>query len=175
MSDPGPTTHLYRLGFLIVVAGAVFLGLVVLLSPTSWHYDMGYWHRAAALDEMAQQPLVYGGITSLSPSRRNAGCKSCHKDVTKEVRKLKHKQVSCEACHGALADHVREGKKVAEAKIDKSTAECLICHENFINKPASFPQFKTAEKFNKHRSFIAGEFKPGTTCFKCHDAHDPTP
>ena len=44
-----------------------------------------------------------------------------------------------------------------------------------INKPAGFPQFKTTEKFNKHRRFEAGEFKPGTTCFKCHSAHDPTP
>lgn len=175
MPDPAPTTHLYRLGLVLVAAFVVFLGLMALLSPASWNYDMGYWHRAAALEEMATQPLVYGGITSLSPSKRNAACKSCHKDATKEIRKLKHKAVSCEACHGALADHVQEGKKVAEARIDRSTGQCLSCHEDFINKPAAFAQFKTTEKFNKHRRFKAGEYKPGTTCFKCHEAHDPTP
>lgn len=158
-----------------MAAFVVFLGLAALFSPSSWNYDMGYWHRAAALDEMARQPLVYGGISSLSSSKRNAACKSCHKEQTKAIRKLRHKALSCEACHGALADHVQEGKKVAEAKIDKSTWQCLNCHERFINKPAGFSQFKTTEKFRKHRSFVAGEFKAGTTCFKCHEAHDPTP
>jgi nitrate reductase cytochrome c-type subunit len=174
-SGPSRYAHLYRLGIVLAAAFVVFLGIVAVAMPASWHFDMGYWHRADALEEMKRQPLIYGGIDDLSASKRNEACKSCHEDTTKTVRKLKHKAVSCEACHAALFDHVQEGRKVAGSAIDRSTWQCLNCHEDFINKPEGFAQFTTTEDFKKHRDFKRGRFEPGTTCLKCHDAHDPTP
>ena len=175
MKDPSPTAHLYRLGMFLVAALLVFLALAALLSPASWNYDMAYWHRADSLEEMKEQPLIYGGIEDIAAAKRNDACKFCHKAATKSFKKLKHKALSCEACHGALFDHVREAEKIAEAKIDRSTGQCLNCHDFLVNKPPGFSQFRTTEKYAKHRQFVAGEFKPGTTCLKCHDAHDPTP
>lgn len=175
MKNPSPVTHLYRLAMVGVAALVVFLALVAIFSPASWHYDMSYWHRADSLEDMKQQPLIYGGIESISASKRNVACKECHKDTVKTVRKLKHKKLSCESCHGPLRDHVAESKKIAEAPIDKTKGACLICHDAHINKPESFPVFRTAEKYLKHREFIAGKLPAGTTCLKCHDAHDPTP
>lgn len=178
MNNPSPVSpysHLYRLGMVLTAAAVVFLVLVAILMPASWNFDMAYWHRADALEEMKRQPLVYGGIEDVSTANRNAACKDCHKETVDSVRKLKHKAVSCEACHAPLGDHVRDAKKVADAVIDRSTWQCLNCHEGMVNKPTGFPQFRTTEKFNKHRSFVAGEFEAGTTCLKCHDAHDPTP
>lgn len=175
MSEPSALSHLYRLAIVLVAAALAFLGIVAVAIPASWHFDMGYWHRADALEEMKQQPLIYGGIDDLSTRKRNEACKACHEDVTEEFRKLKHKTVSCEACHAALFDHVQEGRKVADALIDRSTWQCLNCHEAFINRPFDFAQFKTTEDFNKHQAFKSGEYEPGTTCLKCHGGHDPTP
>lgn len=118
--------------------------------------------------------MVYGGIESLSASKRNLSCKSCHKEVTDKVRRRKHKQVSCEACHGALLDHVRNDEKVAAARIDETTRDCLNCHQPLINRPIDFPQFELTDNFKKHREYQSGEYEPGTTCHKCHRAHDPT-
>ena len=175
MPDPSPWSHLYRLAAVLSAGFAVFLAFLAIAAPSSWHYDMGYWHRADSLEEMKRQPLIYGGIESVSASKRNAACKACHQDVTKEVRKLKHKTLSCESCHGPLFDHAREGKKIANAYIDRSTWQCENCHLAMINKPADHRQFRTTEEFNKHVAFRAGELEAGTTCLKCHSPHDPTP
>ncbi len=175
MKNPSRFTHLYRLGMVGFVGLLVFLGLVYVLSPASWNYDMSYWHRADALQELQQQPLVYGGIEDLSASNRNAACVTCHEDTTIAFKKLKHKKLSCEDCHGALADHAQDSQRTAEAVIDRSTWQCQNCHESLVNRPKRFPVFQTTEKYIKHRAFIAGEFPEGTTCLKCHDAHDPTP
>jgi Zn finger protein HypA/HybF involved in hydrogenase expression len=147
MSDPSPRSHLYRLALVLLAALVVFLGIAAVAMPASWNFDMGYWHRADALEDMKQQPLIYGGIVDISVSERNQACRSCHKGTTKTLRKLKHKALSCESCHEARFDHVREGRKIADAGIDRSTWQCLNCHD---------------------------EYAPGTTCLKCHDAHDPT-
>lgn len=175
MKKPSPFTHLYRLGMVGLAGLVVFLGLVYVLSPTSWNYDMSYWHRADSLQEMQQQPLIYGGIEDISVSKRNAACVTCHEDTTKAFKKLKHKGLSCESCHDALADHARNGQRIADAAIDRSTWQCLNCHEDLVNKPARFPVFEATEKYIKHMEFTAGDFPSGTTCLKCHDAHDPTP
>jgi hypothetical protein len=175
MPNPSPRTHLYRLGFVLIVAFVGFVGIVALAAPASWNYEIVNWYRTDALEELKAQPMVYGGIEDMSTSKRNEACQSCHKEATKTLRKQKHRTLSCESCHGALFDHVREGKKIADAMIDRSTWQCLNCHEGFINKPDNFRQFRLTEEFKKHRDFKAGEFAPGTTCLKCHDGHDPTP
>ncbi|MFQ5624582.1 MAG: cytochrome c3 family protein [Paracoccaceae bacterium] len=175
MKNPSPYTHLYRLGLVGIAALVVFLVAAYVLSPASWNYDMSYWHREDALQLLQEQPLAYGGIESISVSERNVSCTTCHADTVKAFAKLKHKQLSCEDCHGALADHAQNGQKTADAPIDRSTWQCLNCHEGLVNKPRRFPVFRTTEKYVKHREFIAGEFPEGTTCLRCHDSHDPTP
>ena len=173
--NPSSVTHLFRLALVGVAAVLVFVLLLVTLSPPSWNYDMSYWHRADALEDLQLQPMVYGGIESLSASKRNEACQDCHKDEIKMLKKLKHKKLSCESCHGPISDHAIDNRKIADAAIDKTTNACLNCHDGQVNKPASFPVFRTLEKYIKHREFKAGNFPPGTTCLKCHDAHDPTP
>ncbi|HJN53334.1 MAG: cytochrome c3 family protein [Pseudomonadales bacterium] len=174
MNEPTAWSHIKRMFSVIAAATIAFLLFVWLTAPPEWNYDLTFWHDRDALKRLAAQPMVYGGIESLSSSKRNISCKSCHEDVTKTVRRRKHKQVSCEACHGPLLDHVQDDAKVAAARIDESTWDCLNCHEPFINRPIEFPQFELTDNFNKHQEYEGGEFEPGTTCNKCHRAHDPT-
>ncbi len=175
MKKLSPHSHLYRLVLVLFMAALTFAGLVVVLIPGSWNFDMANWYRLDSLEDMKSQPMVYGGIDTLSGTNRNEACVSCHKDTVKKFKKLKHKRLSCESCHEAVLDHVKEGKKVNAAFVDKSTWQCLNCHDDLINKPIGFPTFRTTEKYAKHREFKAGKFPPETTCLKCHSSHDPTP
>lgn len=176
MKDPSPFTHLIRLGLIGIIGLIVFLTLVYVMSPKSWNYDMSNWYRTDALEELQQQPLVYGGIENISTGERNVACVACHEDTLNKFQKLKHKKLSCESCHGPLIDHAQGDQVIAEAVIDRDRWQCLNCHEDQVNKPPRFPVFQTIdEEFIKHRELMAGEFPEGTTCLKCHDAHDPTP
>ena len=169
MNEPSPRTHLYRLGLLIIVGFIVFLGIMIVFAPASWNYEITNWYRADALEELQRQPMVYGGIETVSSRKRNKACRSCHEDDVKEIAKLKHKQLSCESCHGALFDHVRDGKKVAVAVIDRERGQCMNCHAPLVNRSRGFSQFTTDEN-KKHE-----QLKEGAPCLECHDAHNPTP
>jgi len=175
MKSPSAYSHLVRLALVGIVAIIAFLSIVYVLSPKSWHYEIAYWHREDALKEMQQQPMIYGGIEKFKGIDRNIACNECHADTVKKFASKKHKKLSCEDCHGALADHAIAGKKVAVAPIDRSTWQCLNCHEGLVNKPKRFKVFRTTEKYIKHREFVAGKFPKETTCLRCHDSHDPTP
>jgi len=158
MTNPSPWSHLYRLGILLVVG---FIGLLVIravATPASWNYEV--WYRGDALKDAAKQSLVHGG---------NDSCQSCHEAAGKKFQKLRHKTLSCEGCHGPLADHARSDEKIADALVVReSTWQCLNCHAALISKRQDFPQF--TDEVDKHREVEAGE-----VCLKCHDAHDPTP
>lgn len=158
VSSPSPRSHLNRLGILLAAGFIVFLFVKGWATPSSWDYEK--WYRADSLEEMKQQPLVYGG---------NESCEECHEDEYEEALEFDHKTLSCESCHGALADHVKDGKKSANAIVDdKSNWQCMNCHDKLINRPKDYPQF-SKEKIRRHK-----EMKEGILCLKCHDAHDPT-
>lgn len=163
---PGPSrlSHLYRL-VLVLIAFFLLAGSIGLWAvPASWNYEMDNWYRRDAVLDTAAQPLAYGG---------NESCKECHAPANKSLRQYKHRALSCESCHGALADHVREGKRFAAATVDKGRWQCENCHAEQINRPDGFPQFskegEIGEFVRKHRDLDAE-----TPCLKCHDAHDPT-
>ena len=158
MKKPSAFTHLYRLGALFLVFIIAFIVIKQLATPSSWNYEV--WYRGDALTESGNKPMLHGG---------NDSCRTCHKDVVKEVKKRKHKKLSCEGCHGPLATHVRGEEKIADAEvINESRWQCLNCHNELISKPQGFPQF--TDEVEKHTTI-----KEGEVCLKCHEAHDPTP
>ncbi len=163
MNGLSSKSHLYRLAVVAGIFFAVAFAVRQWATPTSWNY--WDWYRTDALRDAELQPLVYGG---------NESCRSCHREVGQKMQRRRHKGLSCESCHGAVADHVKEGKKFAEATVDASRWQCMNCHAEQINRPRGFPQFSVAGaigKFvQKHK-----ELDGVTLCSKCHDAHDPTP
>jgi len=161
MPDPSPKAHLYRLGIILVVFVVAFLAAKEWATPDSWDYDV--WYRADSLKDIEAQPLAYGG---------NKSCKECHKETYRLIKKKRHRALSCESCHGALADHVRDNKKIAPAKVDKTRWQCSNCHQEQINRPKGFPQFSKDGKIGK---FVRKHQDLDETipCLKCHEAHDP--
>ncbi|MEE8393169.1 MAG: cytochrome c3 family protein [Rhodospirillales bacterium] len=161
MKDPSPRAHLVRLGLIMAAGVVVFLVLKSVLVPASWVDEGGDWYRGESLNEMMEQPLIYGG---------NESCQVCHSDVIEEMDEFKHKTLSCESCHGALIDHVQDEQKIADAFVDdESTWQCLNCHDERITKPEGFPQW------NKQKAVEHMQMEEGMLCITCHTPHDPTP
>ncbi len=162
-SVPSRYAHLYRLGTILAVFFAFAVAIGLWAAPASWNYDIDNWYRRDALIDATAKPLAYGG---------NESCVACHKAANKQLRKFKHRALSCESCHGALADHVRDDKRFAAAVVDRSRWQCQNCHAEQISRPSDFPQFsKTGEigkEVRKHKRLDAE-----TPCLKCHNAHDP--
>jgi len=159
MPQPGPRAHLVRLAALVVGALFVFLIVKEMVTPASWNYKD--WYRGDSLVLNESYEVVYGG---------NQSCETCHAEINQELAQFKHQALSCESCHGALADHVKEGVKIADAEVDdQSTWQCLNCHEESITKPAGFPQFDN-KKIEEHR-----DIEPEMICINCHTSHDPVP
>jgi len=147
----------------------MFFGIAALVrwwaTPESWNYDLDNWYRVDSLKLNASQPLAYGG---------NESCQDCHVPAIKKIQKTRHRGLSCESCHGPIADHVRAGKKFAAAKVDKSRWQCENCHLEGINRPEDFPQFSKTGKYGKNVRKHK-ELDDKTPCLQCHDAHDPKP
>ncbi len=164
MSNSSRWTHLIRLGAILAFGTVGFFVVKAIATPSSWDYEN--WYRRDSLKEIAALPQIYGG---------NDSCRTCHADEHEELIAFGHKKLSCESCHGALADHVRDGKKIANAAVDnESTWQCLNCHATLITRravggPKGFPQFST-DRIEEHK-----EVAKGMLCVACHNPHDPAP
>lgn len=166
-------SHFYRLAAVMVAALAAFLLIKSWAVPSSWVDADGNWYRGASLAEMLEQPMIYGG---------NESCAECHREQHNDVGQRAHKALSCESCHGPLSDHAKDGKKIADAKVEmESSWQCLNCHDERITKPKDFPQFngtKIMEHSEMHSQMHKGmtaEKEDVMLCTTCHNAHDPKP
>jgi hypothetical protein len=107
-------------------------------------------YRPAAVDEVALRPPVYAG---------KAACLECHDEVSQDRVQNTHAGLSCEACHGALADHAAD-MDIKPVRPTRENSLCLGCHLAGTARPEWFKQIKPAEHFE-------GD------CIDCHEAHSP--
>ncbi|MEM7145056.1 MAG: hypothetical protein AAF591_07950 [Verrucomicrobiota bacterium] len=141
MKTPSPRAHIYRLAFILLVGGATFVFVRGAMVPDTWNQKRAF--REAALPEIAAKPMKYGGVAS---------CAECHEDED-EIHELAyedlaegpHSGIACETCHGPLSEHVKDGKKFADATTNFSRLACLTCHSNLISTPPQFPMFITED------------------------------
>ena len=142
--------HLLRLAALFAVGIALFLGLRWLLVPAD--YGLIGPYRASALAQNQAKPIVYAG---------QLVCIECHADVA-EVRKTNaHARISCESCHGALANHAADPSVTAVRPDPQAT--CAVCHLPNTAKPNGFKTVTVADH--------AGD----EPCISCHQPHAPRP
>ena len=147
----------------VIIIGAVGGGLWLkgyLIPPSFGIYGE---YRADAIDIEAQLPIRHG---------TNAACAQCHRWEGKALAKGLHKSVSCEFCHGILADHIAHGKKTGILPVKKGgdmVTLCLRCHNTEIRardeaviKTVALPDHLTEQKV-----------KPDHVCNQCHYVHAP--
>ena len=151
---PSPSAHLIRLAMVLVAGFIIFVGLKIWQTPDTWNFEV--WYRGGTLEDMKKLPRIHGG---------NESCKSCHADEYEDATSYKHKTLNCEGCHGELSKHIKDDKKIGDAK-GKDNWVCLNCHEERISRPKDHKQFPG--KVKRHQGIKAGTF-----CVKCHDPHDP--
>ena len=112
----------------------IVLGLVVfaviggvgkyLLTPKSFG-KYGHY-RADAIEEEAQRGIRHW---------TNASCLVCHQHEAGIHLKGLHKTISCEFCHSAYGDHIKDGQKIASMPVRKDQeirVLCLRCHNRAI-------------------------------------------
>ena len=141
--------HLIRLALVMAIAAVAFVLLRAAVIPRSFG-QYGHY-RGDAITEIAARPISFAG---------HQVCEGCHTEVVDQKKLGKHVVVSCEACHGALANHAEDPASVTPPKLDTSVV-CARCHEANSAKPRAFPQVVTAD----HSGGIA--------CNTCHQPHKP--
>ncbi|MGB6945850.1 MAG: multiheme c-type cytochrome [Bryobacteraceae bacterium] len=141
--------HLIRVVVILAVGVAAFLLIRRAVIPANFG-EYGHF-RPAAMDDIRARPVKVAG---------HAVCEACHSDVAELKSKGKHAGVSCEACHGPLANHAEDPGSVIP-KLPDAAVLCVRCHEANASKPKSFPQV------------VSAEHSGGLVCTTCHQQHDP--
>jgi hypothetical protein len=93
-------------------------------------------------------------------------CQRCHEAEYAPWKGERHATVTCESCHGPLAEHAATAPLEAPAGslgLAKPAKElCAVCHERSPAKPTAFAQVDLAAHY------------PGGPCLGCHDSHAAT-
>jgi hypothetical protein len=154
--------HVFRVLFLLlvlVVAGVIGRSFLV---PPSYGTYGPYRADNVAEQASARVPLHLG----------TASCRACHAARVDAVAAGAHRRLDCEVCHGPAGAHARGGARIAEARIDRSFANCARCHRRIDGRPASFPQVVLEQHLRDQGAPGRAE---GAVCLDCHDPHGPKP
>jgi len=156
-----PTTHVLRVIAVLLVLGVAGGLARALLLPASFGRYGHY--RADAVREEMRRPLR---------NMTNESCLACHPNIKKIHLAGVHRTVSCEVCHSAYADHIKDGKVVAKMPVrrgEEIRTLCLRCHNRIIRarprewiKMISMPDHLTSKGV-----------RPDHLCNQCHLVHAP--
>ncbi|MDF1562728.1 MAG: cytochrome C [Deltaproteobacteria bacterium] len=149
--------HLYR-AVIVIVGGliAIFSSRLLLMPKSFGEHG---WYRFDNVAEQMAKPVKHGG---------NASCKSCHGEQSEQHDGAGHATVPCESCHAPLATHVKEKKKSADMKVERTYKLCARCHQKLEARPKDFPQVVLKEHLEDQ-----GETLEGDVCLNCHQPHAP--
>jgi hypothetical protein len=117
-------------------------------------YDVYGYHPEKNAASWASLPPVYANTSS---------CAACHSAQYAPWALAKHSTVSCETCHGPLAEHAADPEAVKpDSLIAASSASsnlCARCHAEILGRPAAFAQ-----------QDLSTHYRPWA-CDRCHDPH----
>lgn len=155
-----PNTHLVRMALVLVaIIAALLIGKAIFTPDTFGEYGH---YRAEAITDEAARDMVYGG---------NQSCVSCHEEVFDMKEHSEHQRLSCESCHSAVGDHVRDGEKYADMPYKQGVEVrelCMSCHDDsLVARPAQFP----AIDLDVHPADQG--VSPDRDCGQCHVVHAP--
>lgn len=154
-------SHVIRIVLgLVVLAGVALAGKYLLTPKTFGKYGH---YRAAAIDEEANLEIRQW---------TNASCLACHQHEAKIHLAGRHKTISCEFCHGAYADHIKDGKKVGVLPVKRDEeikVLCLRCH----NKAIQARPKEVIKTVVMPEHLESQQVKVTHICNQCHHQHAP--
>lgn len=142
-----------------ILAGGALFALLVVASVTvavavPWVYgEYGFHPEENARTWAALAPQYADAVP----------CQRCHEAEYAAWKGEPHAAVTCESCHGPLAEHAATAP--LEAPPGSLGLEmpaegiCVVCHEKSPAKPTAFAQVDLAEHYS------------GAGCLGCHDSH----
>ena len=154
-------THLIRIVIILVALAVVGLGVRAMMLPKDFG-KYGHYRPGAIEDEMNRE--VRNGT--------NDSCLACHPYIKEMHFSGVHKTVSCEFCHGPVADHIQDDKVIA--KLPKKQGEeittlCLRCHNQIIRaRPKESIKMVAIPKHLEDK-----KVRLDHTCDQCHNVHAP--
>ncbi len=156
------------IGLAILLVAALAVGAVA----AATFYDQYGAHQERNAQAWAALTPQYAAASS--------ECAQCHATEYGKWAGSRHIAVSCQTCHGPLAEHVATAPvpesaaaiDAAEAGaapapslaagvavVPPTDALCTVCHQKILGRPADFPQVDRAIHY------------AGTSCLQCHDVH----
>lgn len=154
-------SHVFKIILILIAVLGLGIAVRAMVMPKTFG-EFGHYRGSAIEDEM-NRPLRNG---------TNASCLVCHPYIRQMHLEGVHKTVSCEFCHGPIADHVKDGKVIADLPMkqgEEIKKLCLRCHNQIIRarpkesiKMISMPQHLE----EKH-------VRIDHNCNQCHNVHAP--
>jgi len=142
----------------VIIVGSLFRPLFL---PSEFG-DYGHYRPGAVTDEANREMR----------NKTNDSCLDCHYFVKKIHLKGVHEVVSCEVCHGAYSDHVKDGKVIGEMPVyrgEEIKSLCLRCHNKIIRArpPESIKMIAMPEHLEEKN------VRTDHACNQCHHVHAP--
>jgi hypothetical protein len=153
--------HIWRVLFILLFLLVGFVSARDFLIPAS--FGKAGHYRYDSLKTYMDYPVIHGGRNS---------CKGCHPKQYETASAGKHASLNCEACHGPLAWHVKDGARIAEMPRLASWKLCAYCHQTLAARPSSIKQVVFAKHIEEQGSEPGTEVA-GKVCFLCHKPHSP--
>lgn len=156
-----PYSHVIRICMILVVVVVVGVAVRAMVLPKSFG-EYGHYRGTAIEDEM-NRPIRNG---------TNASCLVCHPYIREMHMEGVHKTVSCEFCHGPVADHVKDGKVIA--KLPKKQGKdiktlCLRCHNQIIRARPK----ESIKMISMPGHLEQKHVRVDHNCNQCHNVHAP--
>ena len=154
-------SHVFKI--ILILIAVVGLGVAVraMVMPKTFG-EFGHYRGSAIEDEM-NRPIRNG---------TNASCLVCHPYIREMHLEGVHNTVSCEFCHGPMADHVKDGKVIADLPMkqgEEIKKLCLRCHNQIIRA-------RPKESINLEDLLISNpriSSQTINTGNQCHNVHAP--
>jgi len=155
-------SYYVRFVFLLSALMIVLYILSILSTPISFG-KFGFY-RGDNVREWIERPVQYAGANR---------CVDCHYQEYSRWNVSEHFGISCETCHGALNEHVKNGSSIPVP----SDELCRLCHSPSLSRPRGFPQINPNEHWSNIT--IKGVYtlrdigrRFNYTCLTCHDPMD---
>jgi hypothetical protein len=154
-------THVIRLVIVLLAAGLLAIGARAALLPAGFG-KYGHY-RAGAVEDEARREIR---------NMTNDSCLACHPDIKRVHLDGVHKTVSCEFCHGPLADHVKDNQVIGKLPVKRDLEIkdlCLRCHNQIIRaRPGEAIKMIAMPKHLEEK-----QVQVEHNCNQCHHVHSP--
>lgn len=156
-----PRAHVVRI--ILTLVGMVVVGSVLRQAMLPDEFGMhGHYRPGAVTDEASRETRIMA----------NESCFDCHPFIKKIHLAGVHKDVLCEVCHGAFADHVKDDAVFASMPVVRGEdikPLCVRCHHKIVQamppekmKLVAMPEHLEKKKVRTHH-----------VCNQCHHVHAP--